>query len=104
MGVGVGVGLEIGDEAARAGALRNAATRALKLGGQRNLVARARREGFVVAEGAAADAFAAVAVGAGEAGVERDLVHPLAVPLQHGAAKGVDVVGENAHAASATDS
>ena len=59
---------------------------------------------FIVAKGAAADAFAAVAVGAGEAGVERDLVHPLAVPLQHGPAKGVDAVGKRAHAAEFTDS
>ena len=97
----IGVGLEIGDEAARAGAPRNAAARALELRGERRRVARARGEGLVVAESAAADALAAVAIGAGEAGIERDLVHPLAVPLQHGAAEGVDALGEAAHAAVA---
>jgi hypothetical protein len=100
MRIGVGVGLEIGDEAARAGAFCNAAARAVELHCERHRVTCARGKGFVIAEGAATDSLAAIAIGAGKAGVERDLVHPLAMPLQHGAAKGMDAVGEDAHAAA----
>jgi len=49
-------------------------------------------EGTVVAEGAAADTLDPIAVGASEAHIQGDLVHPLAVELEQVLAEGMNVI------------
>ena len=54
-------------------------------------------EGNVVAEGTTADAFGSVPVWAGEPGIERDFVHPLAVAAQQVLAVGMYPVRKMQH-------
>lgn len=82
IGVGVGVGLEVRDEASGARASGDGTAGLDNL--RRNIEPGTsyRTEGHIIAEGAAATAFGAVPVGTGEAGIERDLVHAEAVTTQ----------------------
>jgi len=95
--------LEIGDEASRAGAPANAAARAVELRGERRRVARAGGEDLLLQKVQPPIPLLPSRLGQ-VSRVKRDLVHPLAMPLQHGAAKSVDAVGQDAHAANDTNS
>jgi hypothetical protein len=92
--VGVGVGLEIGQIPARAGASRDHRTSLGQLAGHVAAVVPLGREARVVAERAAAASAGAVHVGTDETGADRKLVHPLPVARAKGRAEGVHTIGQ----------
>ena len=119
IGIGVGVGLKIGQIFARARALGDGLFCPRHLGLQRDRQARtanppprtgedrgdARRtatgnsrvsgiKGLVVAKGAATDSLAAITIGTGKTSVDGDLVHPLAMTGQQVLAEGMHAITE----------
>ena len=90
--VGIRVGLEVGQVLPCPGALANDLPASSNLFNDSCWLAPVGAERHIITESAATPALAAINIGAGEFGINGNLVHALAITMQHGLTKGIDVL------------
>ena len=92
IGIGIGVGLKIGDITDRTGPFNQHPTTCVYLLRHRRRTPGHGIERGVVAEGAAPRSLAPVSIGAGQAGIDGQLMHPLTVTTKKILTECVDVI------------